>query len=108
MKIIYNKLIPFGGNKLFTFLNIIFAKFNAQLTTFDINHEAIHWEQEKETLILPFYIWYCIEFLIRLIQHRSCHKAYRNISFEKEAYDNQNNIAYIKTRNKFSWTKYLK
>lgn len=51
MKIIYNKLIPFGGNKLFTFLNIIFAKFNAQLTTFDINHEAIHQEQEKETLI---------------------------------------------------------
>ena len=34
-------------------------------------------------------------------------KAYRSISFEQEAYDNQNNLNYLKNRKRFNWVKYI-
>jgi len=34
--------------------------------------------------------------------------AYRNISFEREAYDNDDNLNYIKERKHYSWLKYIK
>lgn len=33
--------------------------------------------------------------------------AYRNISFEKEAYDNENDMDYIDKREHFSWIEYI-
>ena len=71
------------------------------------NHEEIHSEQQKEMLILPFFIWYGLEFLFRLCQYRNWSKAYRNISFEREAYANQDNIAYLGRRKHFAWFNYI-
>ena len=43
------------------------------------NHESIHWPQQLQLLIIFFYIWYLIEWLIRLpINGKG---AYRNIVF---------------------------
>lgn len=39
--------------------------------------------------ILLYYVYYLIEFLIRLIIYRNRDKAYRMIAFEQEAYDLQ-------------------
>lgn len=64
-----------------------------------INHERIHLRQQREMLVIPFYIWYAIESIFR---------KYRNISFEKEAFDNEDNLEYLKNRKSYSWTKYLK
>ena len=50
-----------------------------------------------------FYIWYIIEWLVRLIQYRSFSKAYENITFEKEAYDNMYDLSYLDCRNHFAW-----
>ena len=72
-----------------------------------INHEKIHLKQQLEVLIIPFYIWYFIEFLIKLIKYKSCHMAYLNISFEKEAYQNDCNLEYLKYRKRFAFIKYL-
>lgn len=33
--------------------------------------------------------------------------AYRNISFEKEAYDNENDMDYLDKREHFSWIEYI-
>lgn len=63
-----------------------------------INHERIHLRQQVEMLILPFYVWY----LIALYR-----KGYCNISFEKEAYANENNLTYLKNRSIFAFRKYL-
>ena len=63
-----------------------------------INHEKIHWEQQKEMLILPFYLWYVVEWMF---------KGYRQISFEREAYENDANPDYLKTRERWQWVKYL-
>ena len=72
-----------------------------------ITHERIHILQQKEMLVLFFYIAYALFFVLGLIKHRSINLAYRNIPFEKEAYDNDTNIAYVLNRKRFAWTKYI-
>jgi len=68
-----------------------------------LNHERIHIAQQKELLVLFFYIWYIIEFFIRLMIHKNWSIAYRNISFEREAYANESNLRYIKKRPRWAF-----
>ena len=63
-----------------------------------INHERIHLRQQKELLVLPFCIWYFLDFLFKYLRYRNWDKAYRNIIFEREAYNNQSNLDYLKVR----------
>ena len=70
-----------------------------------MRHEAIHGRQQKEMLIIFFYIWYGIEWLVKLIKYGS--QSYNNISFEREAYRNANDQDYLKKRKLFIWAKYL-
>lgn len=71
------------------------------------NHERIHLDQQLELFLVGFYLIYLIEFLIRLIQYRDWHSAYRNISFEREAYSNQYDLLYTVNRDPFSWIDYI-
>jgi hypothetical protein len=73
-----------------------------------INHERIHLRQQLELLILPFFIWYFLEFFIRWMQYKNRNLAYRNISFEREAYVNELNPDYLKKRAFCGFLKYLK
>ncbi|WP_299435059.1 hypothetical protein [uncultured Maribacter sp.] len=72
-----------------------------------INHEKIHLKQQQELLIIPFYIWYVTEWLLRSVFYLDTYKAYQNISFEREAYYNENNLDYLNQRKFFSFIKYL-
>ena len=67
-----------------------------------INHERIHFRQCLSLGIIPFYIWYFIEYLIILPKYKS--KAYYYISFEQDAYINDGNINY---KSYYGWTKYV-
>ncbi|WP_317127938.1 hypothetical protein [Hyunsoonleella flava] len=73
-----------------------------------INHEKIHLRQQLELLIVLFYVWYIIEFLVRLMQYRQWNIAYKNISFEREAYINEHNTTYLKNRKFWGFLKYLR
>lgn len=68
-----------------------------------INHEKIHVVQCKEMLVLFFYLWYVIEWFVKFCWYRSFQKAYKTLSFEKEAYGNQDNLKYLKKRRHFNW-----
>ena len=68
-----------------------------------INHESIHIKQQEETLVLPFYIIYVTEWFVKLFFYGK--DAYYNISFEREAYDNDDNLSYLKSRKRFAWIK---
>jgi len=70
------------------------------------NHEAIHWEQYKETLIFGFVLLYVSFYIIGLIKFRSGSLAYFNIPFEKEAYQNDKDFGYIFHRKRWSWLSY--
>lgn len=72
-----------------------------------INHEKIHIKQQTELLVLFFFIWYFVEYLIRLFIYQNFDQAYRNISFEKEAYSNQENLTYLSKRKFWSFLTYL-
>lgn len=72
-----------------------------------INHERIHTAQMKELLYIPFYIIYVLEWLVLLIRLRDSRKAYRAISFEREAYDNAHDYQYLARRRHYSqWRKH--
>ena len=85
MKIIYNNLIPFKGFIAINLFGVLFVRneykkrFESEGFTTTLNHESIHTEQIKELGYIFFYIWYFIEWLLRL----PFGNAYYNISFEK-------------------------
>lgn len=107
MKIIYNNIIPFKGFKAINLCGILFARKGSNIGKKTINHETIHSKQIFECLIIFFYLWYVIEYIIRLFQYQNAHTAYRNISFEREAYSNENDFNYLDNRKLFSFFHYL-
>ena len=107
MKIIRNKFIPFKGYSAITIGNIIFVRKEAIITDTLINHESIHYEQEKELGYIGFYLLYILEYLYNRVKYKNAYKAYHEVSFEKEAYANQSDLSYISNRKKYSWLKYL-
>lgn len=72
-----------------------------------INHEKIHLRQQRELLILPFYIFYVTEWLLRSLFHFNFYIGYQNISFEREAYHNEHDLQYPEQRSAFGFIKYL-
>ena len=97
MKIIRNSIFPFPGFKAVNLFGFLFVRSKAKISDIDINHEAIHTAQMKELLYIPFYIIYGIEAIF---------KKYKNISFEKEAYANQEDFEYLKNRKHYAmWRK---
>lgn len=72
-----------------------------------LNHECIHLIQQLETGLVLFYLWYLLEYLIRLICYLSHEKAYFRISFEKEAYIHESDTDYLKTRKFWAFLNYL-
>ncbi|RRQ45424.1 hypothetical protein [Chryseobacterium sp. SC28] len=72
-----------------------------------INHEKIHLRQQLELLIIPFYIWYLSEYYFKLWRYKNPYLAYRNLSFEREAYENENNVNYLKERKLWRFVSYL-
>ena len=71
----------------------------------NINHEKIHWCQQKEMLGLFFYLWYFLEWFIKLFQYGR--ETYRNIGFEREAYKYMYNPYYLENRKKYHWLKFV-
>jgi len=72
-----------------------------------INHEKIHLRQQLELLIIPFYIWYLSEYYIKYLKYKNPELAYRNISFEREAYENDQNLDYLRKRKFWSFINHL-
>ena len=71
-----------------------------------INHEKIHIRQQLELLIIFFYLWYAVEYYYWYFKLKNKHLAYRNISFEREAYAMEEDLNYLETRKIWSFWKY--
>ena len=114
MKIIYNNLIPFKGYSAINLCGILFVRNDCkdQIDDQMINHESIHSKQIFEMLVIFFYVWYIIEWFIKLFKYGDSDEdgrgdAYHNISFEREAYDNEKDLEYLNKRKPYSWWYYL-
>lgn len=107
MILISKYLLPKGYNGLAVYPFVVLKRRALKLDKVVVNHEKIHLRQQIELLILPFYIWYLIEFFIRLIKYKNWHLAYHNISFEKEAYSNESKPDYIASRRFWQFLNYM-
>ena len=76
------------------------------------NHERIHLVQQRELWVIAFYFLYVFFWLQGLLKKNidtwspRWKQAYFSIPFEWEAYENEANPEYLKTRKPFAWVKY--
>ncbi|KUJ62224.1 hypothetical protein AR687_09405 [Flavobacteriaceae bacterium CRH] len=105
--IVAKYLIPKGYRGMAVFPFVLMKYDFDKANTIFVNHEKIHLKQQKEMLVFPFFIWYFLEYLVRLIQYKNKDLAYRNISFEREAYAKETDLNYLKNRSFFEFLKYI-
>lgn len=92
--IIKTTILP-KGIVAITLFPFIFTRSKDAVT---LNHERIHLQQQIELLVVWFYVLYFFEWLC---------KGYEDISFEREAYQNESDFTYLKKRKWYSWVNYL-
>lgn len=107
LKIVESNILPPKGYKAITILLWMFIRKGAKINDKTYTHENIHLEQEIEMGFILFYIWYIIEFIIKLICTRNWKRTYRSISFEQEAYERADNINWTEFRPHYYWTKFI-
>ena len=131
MIVIKNKFIPFKGYDTINLFGILFTR-DDFIDSTEYNHESIHSAQMLECMILSaviitaicimfniswwwlllsifmYYIQYGLEYVIIRFFHKKQNDAYHDVSFEEEAYNNDNNLNYLKHRKVFAWIKYIK
>ena len=121
IKLKYSKIIPFPGYYAITIFNCIYRNVkyrNKPISKITMQHETIHLQQEldfvggNEKLYIIggciFYVLYFLEWLIKLIISGFTLgkvKAYRSISFEIEAFENEKSKNYLENRKRFNWVK---
>ncbi len=107
MIVVFPKLIAKSFSAV-TIYPFVFIKHKAAKTDYVLlNHEYIHLQQQKELLWVIFFVWYILEYLIKLAYYRNTYLAYRHISFEREAYFFENDLDYLHKRPWFSFIKFL-
>ena len=103
MLTIKNTLIPFSDFTAMNLFGILFiredkwSKYDEEMRAIILNHEKIHTKQQIELLFIEFFIVYFFEWIF---------KGYRNISFEKEAYEHEEDFDYLRKRKHYAqWRK---
>lgn len=105
MKIVKSKYMPpFKKFNAINIMGIMFVHPDVHVRQSLIDHERIHTAQMRELLYVPFYLLYMFEWIARLPLRGN---AYRNISFEREAYGNMYDPNYLNYRRHYSWIKYF-
>ncbi len=104
------RILTFGGSWLgiarFPFI-ILRSSYKVNPDMGIINHERIHLYQQAECLILIWWFIWVIEVIFKSLYYRSFSKVYYSLSFEREAYSNQDNSSYLDNRKWFSFIKYI-
>lgn len=117
MKIVENKILPFGSFNAMVLGKFIFTKDASKLNERIIRHETIHYYQQAETAYVIFFVMYFLSFVCQLIRctfskkigrhergnNSVWNRAYRTILFEREAYEHENDEEYLKKRLPWAW-----
>ena len=98
--IIKTNLAPKGF--CLNFFGLLLTRDKSWIDKYVVNHERIHTAQQKEMLWIPFYVAYILEWLFKLLKYRNSHRAYMDISFEREAYTHGHDLTYLSRRKHFA------
>lgn len=105
---VYSNIIPFRGYRAMALFPFIFIRKEHQdsVTEETINHEKIHFEQQKELGLIFFLPFYIIQWLFKSLRYGS-KEGYKKNCFEAEAFANMKNLKYLETRKRYSFFKYI-
>ena len=84
----YPRCIGFRGTVFYPYVLISTSRVEAKKKRI-LHHEWIHIQQIRREGFLNFYCKYISEWLFNFIKYGNMSKAYKNISYEKEAYANE-------------------
>jgi hypothetical protein len=109
---IENSRLPVWLSKIapidvYAFSFAVFVVCRGEMSQKTKNHETIHYYQQREMLFVFQWLLYGFFYLAGLIRYGDGAKAYRENPFEREAYDNDQNLDYLKTRKHYSWIPYI-
>ena len=107
MILVSKYLVPKGYMGITIFPFVILKSHDLKRDPQFLNHERIHLRQQIEMLVIPFFIWYVIEFVMRYWSYRNWPMAYRGISFEREAYAKETSLGYLSERSIWSFIHYI-
>jgi len=108
-KVIVNPILPGRKFAAITLFGLVFTRDRRNVTPTLLRHELIHCQQQLEWLYIPFFILYLAEWIFYLIRFRGdFYRAYRAISFEREAYANQCAPNYLQRRPRFANYRIIK
>lgn len=109
MRVVYNRFIPLKGFAAVNVFGVVFVRRGSKHAgnAHMLNHEAIHTSQMREMLYVFFYLWYAVEWLVRVVVNWGFIAAYTNIGFEREAKANEKDLSYIGRRRHFAWLRYM-
>lgn len=102
-KIIGGKIKP-KASAFYPFL-LTTNQIHPRMEKYYINHELIHFAQQKETLLIGNWVWRVIEFLYLKYKRKTGMKLYLSRATEKEAYENMFDLDYLNKREKFAHLK---
>ena len=105
MRVVFNNILPVKGFTAINLFGILFVRQGVFISEQLLNHEQIHTAQMKEMLYVFFYLWYAIEWFLKLCWYGK--DSYFYVSFEQEAFCNEKDKDYLKQRRLFAWTRYL-
>ena len=77
------------------------------MTEREIRHETVHLWQQAVLLVLPFYVLYVLFWIVGLLRYRNSMQSYREIPFERSAYQLEGQSGLKRTTMAFDWTKRL-
>ena len=83
-----------------------FIFFSGEADEYEMNHELIHYEQQKELYVVGFYCLYVYDYIRGVLKYKNKEFAYHQIRFEREAYANDKDLGYIVDREKYAWKNY--
>ena len=103
---VYTNLLP-GSISAITLWPFVLIRPEYRGNTIMQQHERIHLAQQIEMLVIPFYLWYLCEYIVKLIRYGDHFTAYVSLSHEVEAYTWQKWPDYLKTRKHYFWIRYV-
>ena len=71
-------------------------------------HETIHFQQQLEMLFVPQLVLYVAFWLLGVLKYRNGTVAYYENPFEREAYENDEDEGYLRSRPRFAWVRHIR
>lgn len=108
MRVVYTRRFPPGRYVAINLFGVLFTK-RRPVTATVLSHESIHTAQMRELWYVGFYLLYVVEFAVRLLLSWRWRRAYRAVSFEREAYLHQYDPTYaVHGRRPYAWVRFLR